>query len=129
MKSGRSSPPVPEGHCPREPPAQVLVWVSVAVLKHHDPKRNLGRTGFILTYTSTSLFITTGSQESGEELKQQEPRGRSYRRGHRGVLFTGLLGPLSYKTQKHLPKDGPTHHGWTRPHHSLIKKIPYKWIL
>ena len=52
----------------------VLVWVTVAKMKHRDQKR-LGRKGFIqltLPYHCSSL------EESGLELTQgQEPGGRS----------------------------------------------------
>ena len=50
----------------------------------------------------------------------QEPGGRSWCRGHGGVLLPGLL-PMacsvhpSYRTQDHLPWNGATHHGLGHP--------------
>ena len=46
----------------------------------------------------------------------------------RGAAYW-LVHQLLYKIQDHLPKDGTTLKGWELPHQSLIKKIPYIWIL
>ena len=63
----------------------VLVWVSVAMAKHHNQKQ-LGRKGFIGLsllphYCSSLKDIRTGTQTG------QEPRGR----GHGQELLTGLF--------------------------------------
>jgi len=66
--------------------------------------------------------------KSGQELTQgrQEPGGRSWCRGHGGVLLTGLLNLLSYKTQAHQPRDETTTLGLFLPHQSVIKKMGYR---
>jgi hypothetical protein len=44
----------------------VLVRVSIAVMKHHDPKQ-VGEERAYLAYTSTSLFIIKGSQDQNSK--------------------------------------------------------------
>lgn len=60
--------------------------VTIAVMKHHD-QSTLERKGFIL---SLCFYIPVHHwRKPGQEVKWQEPRGRSS--GGGGVLLTGLL--------------------------------------
>lgn len=44
-----------------------------------------------------------------------------------GLIPHNLLTLFSYKTQDHLPTDGPTHRvSWACPHQSLIKKNSHR---
>jgi hypothetical protein len=52
---------------------------------------------------------------------------RNWCRGHGGMLLTGLLSLLSYRTQDYQPRDGTTHNEPSYPW-LLIEKIPYNWI-
>jgi hypothetical protein len=88
----------------------VLVWFSVAAIKHID-QRQLGGC-YIL------LHITVHHQGNP---RQKEPGGRNLGAGTWGqepgrMLLTGLLPGLcssstSYTTQAHLPRDHPTYTG------------------
>ena len=65
------------------------------------------------------------------EGRGQEPGGRSWCRGHRGVLLTGLL-PMTCSTcflSFLIPGMSPPTMGWTLFHQSLIKMMPCSWIL
>jgi len=63
----------------------------------------------------------------------QELGSRSWCRGHGGMLLTGLL-PLAcsayflIEPRTTSPGMAPPTMGWTLPHWSLIKKMPYSWI-
>ena len=84
-------------------------------------KSNLGRKGFISLkrpHHSSSKEVRTEAQ-TRQELMQ---------RPQRGVAYT-LLCLLSYRTQGHQPKNDTVHNDLALSHQSLIKKIPYSWIL
>ena len=68
-------------------------------------KKQVGEERVYSAYTSTLLFITKGigtqaSQEAGADAEAME-----------GMLLTGLLSLLSYRTQDYQPRDGTTHNG------------------
>ena len=69
-------------------------------------KRNLGKEKVFL-YPSTH----EGSQD--RSARQEDPGGKSWSRGHGGMLLTSLLPtaaqPLSYTTQNHQPWGGTTY--------------------
>ena len=54
---------------------------------------------------------------------RQEPRGRRWYQDHGGVLLTGLLNMLSYRTQDHQPGDGTSQNGLGPPQ-LIIEKMP-----
>jgi hypothetical protein len=91
----------------------VLVRVTIAVMKHHDQKQ-LGEERVYMAYQCSSLKeVRTGTQA------RQEPGGRSWCRGHGGVLLTelaphGLLRLLSYKTWDHQLRASTTQQ-WVGP--------------
>jgi hypothetical protein len=72
-------------------------------------KKQAEEEGFIwltLPHCSPSLKkVRTGTQ-TGKKLG-----GRSWCRGHGGVLLTGLFSLSSYRTQDHQLRDGTTHNG------------------
>jgi hypothetical protein len=74
-------------------------------MKHHDQKQ-VGEERVYPAYGSRSLFIIKGSQD------RNSSRAGTWKqeliRGHGGMLFTGLLTLISYRTQDHQPRDG--HH-------------------
>ena len=73
----------------------------------------------------TSQFITEGSQDRNSN-SAGTGRLELMQRPWWGVLLTGLLSLLSYRTQDHLLRDGTTHNRLSvpRPHpsQSLISK-------
>jgi hypothetical protein len=86
-------------------------------MNRRDQKRKLQGKGFIWL-TSTLLFITKENQNRSsstaetwrQELMQRLGRGAAY-----SLASPGLLSLLSYRTQDHLPRDGPTHNGLSPP--------------
>ena len=94
----------------------VFIWVSVAVMKHHE-QSNLGRKGFLWLalpqHCSSSKEVKTGTQVG------QEPGGRSSCRGNEGVLLTGLF-PVAYSAcvliapRPISPEMTPPTVGWAR---------------
>jgi hypothetical protein len=63
----------------------------------------------------------------------QEPGGRSWCRGHGGVLLTGLLymacsACFLIEPKTTSPVMTPPTMGWALPHPSLIEKMLYRWI-
>ena len=95
----------------------VFIRVLIAALKHHEQKASWGERIY-LTYILTSLFIIEGSQDRnlnragtwGQELMQRPWTGAAYL-----LAPHGLLSLLSYRTQDHQPRDGPTHNGLGPP--------------
>jgi hypothetical protein len=102
-------------------------------------KKQVGEERVYSAYTSMLLFITKGSQDKNlhragtwrQELVQRLWRGAAY-----WLASPGLLSLLSYRTQDYQPRDGPAHHRLAPPmvsgafaHQSLIKKMPYSWVL
>jgi hypothetical protein len=92
-------------------------------MKHLDQKSMWGVKGLF----DLCFRITVHHQrQSG-----QEPGGRSWCRGHGGVLFTGLL-PMACSTcflresRTTWPGVAPPTMHWTLPHQSLVKKMPYR---
>jgi hypothetical protein len=89
---------------------EVLVRVTVAVMKHHD-QNNLGREEFIwlmLPYhSSSSKKVRTLKQGRNlEELMQRPWRGDAYWLSPRG-----LLSLLSHRIQDHRPSNCPNDNG------------------
>ena len=67
-----------------------------------------------MTYTSTLLFITGGSQDRNTNRVVLEA-GADAEAMEEYCLWLAspdLLSLLSYRTQDHQPRDGTTHHGW-----------------
>ena len=91
--------------------------VSVAARKHHDQKQ-VGEGRVYSACTSTPQSIIGGSQDRNshrigtwrQELIQKPWRGAAY-----WLAPHGLLSLLSYRTQDHQPRDGPTHNGQNPP--------------
>ena len=77
-------------------------------------KKQVGEERVYSAYISTLLFITKGSQDRNssragtwrQELMQRPWRGAAY-----WLTSSGLFSLLSYRTQDHQPRDGPTHKG------------------
>ena len=91
-------------------------------------KSDMGMKGLTSSYYSKPII--GGSQDRSScraGTWRQELMQRSW-----GVLLTGLFSLLSYRTQDHQPRGGPTHNGLGPPHQLLIKKtlhrIAYKPI-
>jgi hypothetical protein len=116
------------------------VRVSIAEIKHHDPKQ-AGEAKIYSAYTSM-LFIT--EKKSGQELKQGKDSSRAgswrqelMQRPWRGAAYClaphRLLSLPSYRTQGHQPRmappaqDGTTNCGLDPP--PLITKILWRHIL
>ena len=100
----------------------VWVWVTTALMKHHD-QSTLGFIWFILPYCClSSEEAKTGTQT------RQEPRSRSWCRGHGGVLLTSLF-PEACSTCFHI-EPRTTNPQWSSVlhHQSLIKKILYRVV-
>jgi hypothetical protein len=103
-----------------------LVRVLIAMTKHCDQKADKGgKDLFGLHFHSTIHLwrIQTG----------QHPGGRSWCRGHRGMLLTGLLptaGSACFLIEPRTTSPGmaPPSMGWAFLHWSLIEKMPYSWI-
>ena len=76
-----------------------------------------------LSHHSPSLKEARRGTQAG-----QEPGDRSWCRGHGGVLLTGLLSLLSYRTQTTSPTTALPTVGCALPHWSLIEKMSYSWI-
>jgi hypothetical protein len=85
--------------------------VSLAVIKYHEQKQ-LGGESVYFTYSSTLQSISgVGLGKSG-----QDPRGRSWCRGHGRMLLTGLLimacsACLLIEPRTTSPGDGTAHSG------------------
>ena len=86
-------------------------------------KNQVGEERVYSAYTSTLLIITNGSQDWNSSKSGR----RIWCRGHGGMLFTGLLGLLSYRTQDYQLRDG-TAYSWPSNLWSIIEKMPYSWI-
>jgi hypothetical protein len=74
-------------------------------------KKQLGRKGFIQL---TIPYCCLSPRKSGLELKQvrkQELMQRPWRDVLYWLASPDLLSLLSYRTQDHQPRDGPTHKG------------------
>ena len=84
-----------------------------------------------LTYTSTSLFIIERSQGRNSNNTATWKQQLTQRIWGCCILACSpiLLSLLFYRTQDHQPRKDPTHDGVGLPYQSLIKKIPYSWIL
>lgn len=89
----------------------VLGRVSVATVKHYDRKASLGGKSLL----SLHFHITVHHVRKSElELKQSKNRGQELtQRLWRELVLacTGLLSPLTYKTEDHQTRDGATHNG------------------
>ena len=83
--------------------------VSIAVMKHHGQKKQVGEERVFMAYTSTALFIIEGSQGSSK-------------RSHGGMLLTGLL-PMACSACFLIEPRAIS------PGMALIKKLPYSWML
>jgi hypothetical protein len=70
-------------------------------------KKQVGEERVYSAYTSTLLLIIEGSQDRNSE--QETGARRSWYKSHGGLLLTGLLSLLSYRTQDHQPRDDTTH--------------------
>jgi hypothetical protein len=76
------------------------------------PRNNLGRKGFIQLTLPTLLLITKGNQD----WNSNRSGSRSWRKGHGGMLLTGLL-PLAcsacflIEPKSYQPRDGTTSKG------------------
>ena len=113
----------------------LTTYIASVLVRVYKPAQNMtkkqvGEERVYSAYTSTSLFITKGSQDRNlhragtwrQELIQRPWRNAAYL-----SVSPGLLSLLSYRTQDYQPRDGTTHHGPSHPL-SLIKKMPYSWI-
>ena len=98
------------------------------MIKGHD-QSSLGREGFVwlmLPHHSSSLKeVRTGTQAG------QEPKGRSWCRGHGGALLTGFLimacsACFLMESRTTSPGMTPLTLGLALPHQSLIKEMPYR---
>ena len=106
----------------------VLVRVSIAVMKHHDPKQ-VGEERAYLAYTSTSLFIIERSQDRNssraeswrQELMQKPWRGASY-----WLVPYGLLSLFSHRSRTTSPGMAPLIMDRALSHQLLIKNMPYR---
>ena len=94
----------------------------------YDQTSKFGRKGFTLLNSCSSLKeIRTGTHTG------QEAGGRSWCRGHGGVLLTGLL-PVACSTcfliEPRTTRAGmtPPTMGWALPHWSVIEKMPHSWV-
>jgi len=80
-------------------------------------------------YTSTSLFITKGSQD----WNSSRSGSRSWCRGHGGMFLTDLL-PLACSACSLIdpnatsPGMAPPIMGWVLPLWPLVEKMPYSWV-
>ena len=97
-------------------------------MKHHNQKQ-VGEERVYLAYTSILLFSPEGSQD--RKSYRAGTWGRSWYRGRGGVLFTDLLimaCSACFLTEPRTTSPGmaPPAMGWTLPHQSLIKKMPYR---
>jgi hypothetical protein len=77
-------------------------------------KKQVGEERVYSAYTSTSLFITRGSQDwnsHGAGTWRQELMQRPWRDVTYWLASPGFLSLLSYRTQDYHPRDGTTHNG------------------
>jgi hypothetical protein len=107
----------------------VFVRITIAVMKHHDQSK-LGLFGLDFQHHSSSLKeIRTGTQT------EQKPGGRSWCKGHGGVLLIGLLHRAScsvfflVELKTSSPEVAPPTVGWALPHQALFKKMSYSQML
>ena len=106
----------------------VFTKVTTIIMKHHDQKQ-LEEEKVYFThkkkYSSLSKAVRAGTQGQG-------PVGKSWFRGHRGLLFIGLLlmtcSVLLIEPRTTSAEMAPPTMGWTLPHQSLIMIIPYSLI-
>jgi hypothetical protein len=89
----------------------VLVWISIAMMKHREPMANCRKRRFIWL---TLLYCYHQRRKLGQELKQ----GRNLEAGADAESLEGaaywlvlykLFSLLSYRTEDHQPRDGNTH--------------------
>jgi hypothetical protein len=81
-------------------------------------KKQVGEERVYLTYTSTLLFITKGSQNWNSHrvlIWRQELMQKLWRNIAYWIASPGLLIMLSYRTQNYQPKDDITHNGPFHP--------------
>jgi hypothetical protein len=79
-------------------------------------KKQVGEERVYSVYTSTILFITKGGQDwNSSRSGSQELMQRPWRDVLYWLASSGLLSPLSYRTQDHQPRDGTTHNGLGSP--------------
>jgi hypothetical protein len=97
------------------------------VTKHHDQKQ-VGEERVCLAYTPISLFIIGCQDRNSHRARtlRQVLMQKPWR-----VLLTGFLFMACSACFLIEPKssDGTTHSKLGLPHPSLIKKMPYSWIL
>jgi hypothetical protein len=98
----------------------INLLLTIAVIKHHDQSKMGGK-----AHTATALVITEGSRD--RNLKRQESEGRSWCRGHGGVLLAGLLPMACSACFLIEPRTislgvAPPMMGWVFSCQSLIKK-------
>lgn len=115
---------------PRLSSGNHTLWVTVAGVKRHD-ESELWRKGFIwltlLDHCSSLKKVSTGTNRAvtwRQKLMQRPWRGDAY-----WVAPHGLPCLLSYSTQVHQTRDGTTQNGLGLPDQSLLKIIPYSWVL
>ena len=88
-----------------------LVWFSTT--KHHDQNSKLWKKGFFFFFFLSLNFLLAVNKKNKVRAgtqTEQKPGGKSWCRGHRGVLPTGLL-PLVCSSQGYQLRDGTTHNG------------------
>jgi hypothetical protein len=108
--------PVPFPMCAFSVP--VLVRVSIVATEHHDQKASWREKD--LAYTSTLLFIIEGSRgrnTSSCRTWRQELTQKAWRDAAYWLAPHGLLSLISYRSQDHQARVGPTH---SRPGPSLL---------
>ena len=99
--------------------------VSVAMMKHHDQRANWGGKSLIGLYFSIVHYWRKSAQELNTG---QDPRSRSWYRGHGGELLTGLLpltGSVCHPIEQGIKSLGmaPPTMDWTLLHWSLRKHL------
>lgn len=101
-------------------PSSCCFRISVAVMKHYG-QSNLGRKR-VIGFCSVSLHYR---KKSGQKLKQGRNLEQEHAEAIEGAAYWidphNLLSLLSYRIQDHQPAVG-----WTLPHQSLIKIMPYR---
>jgi hypothetical protein len=115
-------------------PPQILhhLWACLGQGFYHCdetpwPKSKFEGKGFIqhtLPHCCSSVKKVRTGTHTGKDSE-----GRGWCRGHGGMLLTGLLSLLSYRTRtQRCPGMAAPTMGWTLPHWLLIEQMPYSWI-